>query len=210
MAEVDIVVRTIGPSRPSHLRVASRIKVAELRKLLASDKRLPLEQLKLVLRGKILRDENNGADVYLDLKEGDSLMVAIAPKPPAGHVGNDDEDDDLRFRIPQSASRWKRTIFTFLQQKMKLPDIMLMVLFSISLKGWAIIVIWFSLAPVAHKWDLGPLYMLGTGFAIILLNLGHRQQGDLSAFSIFNEGFRELPGTLNAERLDRDLRAGQF
>jgi hypothetical protein len=31
-----------------------------------------------------------------------------------------------------------------------------------------------------------------------------------SAYSIFNEGFRELPGTLNAERLDRDIRAGQF
>lgn len=31
-----------------------------------------------------------------------------------------------------------------------------------------------------------------------------------SAYSIFNEGFRELPGTLNAERIDRDIRAGQF
>lgn len=31
-----------------------------------------------------------------------------------------------------------------------------------------------------------------------------------SAYSIFNEDFRELPGTLNAERLDRDIRAGQF
>lgn len=31
-----------------------------------------------------------------------------------------------------------------------------------------------------------------------------------SAYSIFNENFRELPGTLNADRLDRDIRAGQF
>lgn len=31
-----------------------------------------------------------------------------------------------------------------------------------------------------------------------------------SAYSIFNEDFRELPGTLNADRLDRDIRAGQF
>lgn len=32
----------------------------------------------------------------------------------------------------------------------------------------------------------------------------------VSAYSIFNEDFRELPGTLNADRLDRDIRAGQF
>lgn len=31
-----------------------------------------------------------------------------------------------------------------------------------------------------------------------------------SAYSIFNQDFRELPGTLNADRLDRDIRAGQF
>ncbi|XP_068651224.1 uncharacterized protein [Aristolochia californica] len=210
MAEVDIIVRTIGPSRPSHLCVMSRIKVADLRKLIAEDKHLPLEKLKLVLKGKILRDQNNGDDVYLNLNDGDSLMVAVAPQPPAGLIGDDDEDDDLRFRIPWSTSRWKRVVFTFLQEKMKVPDIMLMVLFSISLKGWAVIITWFLLAPVAHRWDLGPLYILGTGFAIILINLGHRQQGDLSAFSIFNEDFRELPGTLNAERVDRNLRAGQF
>lgn len=31
-----------------------------------------------------------------------------------------------------------------------------------------------------------------------------------SAYSIFNDNFRELPGTLNADRFDRDIRAGQF
>ena len=31
-----------------------------------------------------------------------------------------------------------------------------------------------------------------------------------SAYSIFNEDFRELPGTFNAERVDRDIRAGQL
>lgn len=31
-----------------------------------------------------------------------------------------------------------------------------------------------------------------------------------SAYSIFNEDFRELPGTLNAERLDGDIRTGQL
>lgn len=34
--------------------------------------------------------------------------------------------------------------------------------------------------------------------------------GICSAYSIFNEDFRELPGTLNAERLDGDIRTGQL
>ncbi|KAH7276788.1 hypothetical protein KP509_39G021700 [Ceratopteris richardii] len=66
------------------------------------------------------------------------------------------------------------------------------------------------LAPLAYKWDIGPLYILATAFAVIFFNLGRRQEGEVSAYSIFNEGFQELPGTLNVERLDRDIRAGQF
>jgi hypothetical protein len=54
------------------------------------------------------------------------------------------------------------------------------------------------------------VYIIVTAFSIIVFNLGKRQAGEASAYSIFNEGFRELPGTLNAERLDRDIRAGQF
>ncbi|KAK9021031.1 hypothetical protein V6N11_011039 [Hibiscus sabdariffa] len=62
------------------------------------------------------------------------------------------------------------------------------------------------MAHVAHKCDLGPLYILGTGFCTNFLNLGRRQPGNVSAYSIFNEDFRELPGTLNADAIDRDIR----
>ncbi|CAK9173373.1 unnamed protein product [Ilex paraguariensis] len=144
----------------------------------------------------------------------DSLIVAVKPKPPPKHIRNglddDGDDEDLEFRLPQSASGWKRKLFYFLHDKLKFPDMLLMAIFSLSLKMWAVIIIWFILAPIAHRWDMGPLYILATGFAIIFLNLGQRQHGDMSAYSIFNEDFRELPGTLNADRLDRDIRAGQF
>ncbi|KAE9459325.1 hypothetical protein C3L33_08770, partial [Rhododendron williamsianum] len=144
----------------------------------------------------------------------DSLIVAVKPKPPVKYNGDvldeDDDEEDLKFQLPRLTSGWKRMLFSFLHDKLRLPDMLLMAIFSVSLKGWAIIVMWFILAPVAHRWDLGPLYILATGFAIIFFNLGKRQQGDMSAYSIFNEDFRELPGTLNADRLDRDIRAGQF
>ncbi|GMY29794.1 ubiquitin family, partial [Fagus crenata] len=208
---VDIILRTIGPARPSRLRVPSPIKVCHLRKLIAENDHLPIENLRLILRGNVLHDCQNGDDVYLQLNNGDSLIVAVKPKPPVKHLrdgfDDDDDDEDLKFQLPQSSSQWKRRLYSFLHNKLKLPDILLMAIFTLSLKAWAIIVLWFILAPVAHRWDLGPLYILGTGFVIIVLNLGQRKPGDVSAYSIFNEDFRELPGTLNADRLDRDIRA---
>ncbi|GAB4857807.1 hypothetical protein Ancab_015712 [Ancistrocladus abbreviatus] len=215
---VEIILKTIGPLRPSRLKLPSHIKVHDLRKLLAENENLPIKSLSLILRGNVLHDNNNSEDVYVQLRDGDSLIVSVKPKAPvkhfqAGYEGDEDEDeDDLceKFQLPESTNWRKRKLFYFLQNKLKLPDIVLMAIFSLSMKSWAIIILWFILAPIAHSWDLGPLFILGTGFAIVFLNLGKRQEGDVSAYSIFNEDFRELPGTLNADRLDRDLRTGQF
>ncbi|KAJ8774455.1 hypothetical protein K2173_016901 [Erythroxylum novogranatense] len=209
---VEITLKAIGPSPPSRLLVPCNIKVRDLRKLVAESTHLPIDNLRLIWHGNVLRDSRDDDDVHLQLSAGDSLMVAVKPKPPAKHLrdGFDFDDDDLKFRLPETTSRWKRRLYIFLHDKLKLPDIFLMALFSLSLKMWAVIILWFILAPFASRWDLGPLYIIGTGFCIIFLNLGRRRAGELSAYSIFNEDFRELPGTLNADRLDRDIRAGQF
>lgn len=34
-----------------------------------------------------------------------------------------------------------------------------MVMFSMGLKTWAFIILWFLLAPIAQKLDLGPIYV---------------------------------------------------
>lgn len=210
---VEITLRTIGPSPPSRLTVPSPIKVHDLRKLIAGASHLPIDDMRLIFRGNVLLDNTNGDAAVIQLHDGESLIVAQKPKPPAKHNRDDDDEDDsedVKFQLPQTTGRWKRRLFFFLRDKMKLPDMLLMAIFSLSLKIWAVIIIWFILAPVAQRLDVGPLYILGTGFAIIFYNLGHRQPGDVSAYSIFNEDFREIPGTLNADRLDRDIRAGQF
>uniref|UniRef100_A0A1J3D5Z3 Ubiquitin-like domain-containing protein n=1 Tax=Noccaea caerulescens TaxID=107243 RepID=A0A1J3D5Z3_NOCCA len=211
---VEITHKTIGPSRASRIRVASHIKVRDLRNAIAEKGRFPVANLRMILRGKALQDEEDGDDLYVTLKDEDSLIVAVIPKRPVGvetyDDDDDDDDDELKFQLPPSTSRWKRKLYYFLRNKLKLPDIILMGLFSLSLKMWAIIILWFILAPIAHRWDLGPIFILGTGFSIILLNLGKRQPGDVSAYSIFNEDFRELPGTYNADRIDRDIRAGHI
>ncbi|KAI3515020.1 hypothetical protein L1887_13769 [Cichorium endivia] len=209
---VRITLRMIGPSPPSSLDVRSPIKVRDLRNLIAGNGRLPLENLRLILQGNVLHDSKYDEDISVQFNNGDTLIVAVKPKPPAKHIQNELEDDEeeLKFQPPELNSGWKRRLFIILHDKLKIPDIVLMAIFSLSLKVWALIIMWFILAPIAHKWDVGPLYILGTGFAIIFLNLGHRQHGDMSAYSIFNEDFRELPGTFNAERVDRDIRVGQF
>ncbi|XP_013631272.1 PREDICTED: uncharacterized protein LOC106336860 isoform X2 [Brassica oleracea var. oleracea] len=206
---VEITHKTIGPSRPSRIRVASRIKVRDLRNAIAEKGRFPVANLRMILRGKALQDEEDGEDVYVTLKDEDSLTVAVIPKRPVGVETYDDDDDDeelcrsLSSHHQQAGGRGSFTTFF-------VTNIILMGLFSLSLKMWAIITLWFILAPIAHRWELGPIFLLGTGFSIILLNLGKRQPGDVSAYSIFNEDFRELPGTYNAERIDRDIRAGHI
>lgn len=211
---VEIILKTIGPARPSRLRVPCHIKVRDLRKLVAGNEQLPIESLRLISRGSALHDSKNGEDVCIQLADGDSFIVAVRPKAPPKHIrgefDEEEDEDDMKFQLPESTNRWKWRLFCILHDKLKFPDVVLIAIFSLSLKAWAFIIMWFLLAPIAHRLDLGPLYILGTGFAIIFLNLGHRQAGELSAYSIFNEDFRELPGTLNAERLDRDLRTGQI
>nr|CAB3452935.1 unnamed protein product [Digitaria exilis] len=148
---VEVTLRAVGPSRPTTLRLPPLLSVAELRRRVSRDRRLSATEevrLHLVLRGRTLPHQD---DAHVSLRDGDTLIVAVAPKPPAKHLRDDDDEEEEEEEL-----------------------------------------------------------ILGTGFLIILLNLGRRQQGDVSAYSIFNEDFRELPGTLNADRIDRDIRAGQF
>ncbi|KAL3625017.1 hypothetical protein CASFOL_031685 [Castilleja foliolosa] len=210
---VNITLQTVGPFPRTRLRVASTLKVKELRTLVAETSHLPLENMTLVFRGNVLHDTANGDDLLVQFHDGGTVIVAIKPKPPAKSIPDDSDDDDgedIKFKLPESTSRWKRRLFFILRHKLKLPDMLLMAILSLELKTWAAIVVWFILAPVAHRLDIGALYIIGTGFLIIFYNLGQRKPGDASAYSIFNEDFRELPGTLNADRLDRDIRLGQF
>ncbi|XP_068465244.1 uncharacterized protein [Phaseolus vulgaris] len=157
--KVEIVLRTIGPARPSRLLLPSSIKVRDLRRLVAGNVNLPIENLSLILRGCALYDMKNGDDLSVQLNDEDCLIVAVKPKPPVKDEYDNDDDDDLKFRLPHSSSRWKKRLYSFLHDNLKLPDIVLMVIFTLSLKAWLLITLWFILAPVAHRWDLGPLYL---------------------------------------------------
>ena len=78
---------------------------------------------------------------------------------------------------------------------------------SLSLSTVFMCTIWMCGALISHVYvDTLSLYVMVTLFALIFLNLGERKQGELSAYSVFNDGFEEILGTLNAKQFDREIR----
>lgn len=208
-------IRTPGSTNRRIVDLPAESEVAEVRRVVAKELGSPYERLKLVFGGKALENERNTKPVTVTFVDGDSLIAVVVPKAPPKHISSrdgeiEDEDEDLRFKLPESATFLQRKLATFLREKLKVPDLVLIVLFSISARAWLCMILWFVLLPVARQWELGPVYIITTILVVIFFNLGKRQPGEASAYSIFNEDFRELPGTLNAERLDRDIRAHQF
>ncbi|MCD9561506.1 hypothetical protein HAX54_020667, partial [Datura stramonium] len=67
---VEILLKIIGPSPPCRLNVPSSIKVHELRKMISGNRHMPVENLRLVLRGNVLRDSENGDDEVVQLNNG--------------------------------------------------------------------------------------------------------------------------------------------
>lgn len=63
---------------------------------------------------------------------------------------------------------------------------------------------------LSSYYSLGPVFILTAIIATIFANLGTRGEGQLSAYSIFNPGVRRLPGQLDADEVDRQMRQGQM
>lgn len=126
--------------------------------------------------------------------------------------GGAEEEDEamMRLRLPENAPPWKRRLATFLQHRLRLPEYVVAVLFSIGWRFWAGLALWAALSRVASVYELGPLYMIATVFLLILFNLGTRREGSLSAYSLFNPNMQQLPGQMTMEQLDGQLRRGQM
>ena len=71
---------------------------------------------------------------------------------------------------------------------------------------WAVAALWFSGACLAHSREIFRLYLCLSGFVFIFTNLGKREPGTLSAYSVFNPNFEELPGTLTASQFEAEIR----
>jgi Uncharacterized conserved domain (SAYSvFN) len=77
---------------------------------------------------------------------------------------------------------------------------------TISGRSWLSILIWASLWKLFIYIEFGSLYIIITLFAGIFSNLGQKEEGDLSAYSVFNKGFTTLLGQSTGQQFDNEIR----
>ena len=72
----------------------------------------------------------------------------------------------------------------------------------------------FAFGPVAASYDAGPVFIIVMIFVFMFCNLSNASKDSASsqpsAYAMFNQDGRELPGQLNAAQMDQMLRAGQL
>lgn len=64
---------------------------------------------------------------------------------------------------------------------------------------------WLSGQILFIKLEFGFVYFMISCFILIFLNLGVRKEGEMSAYSVFNENCERLLGQITNEHFERDL-----
>lgn len=171
-----------------------------------------LDRVKLIASGTGLSDDEM---LRTAVGRGDMLLVAIVPRNLSRNsrsVQNEDsEDKEDILQIPyESMYQWQKRLIMFIRQRLGVPEDVIAISLVPTWKFWLLLVSWivgFRIA-VLHGW--GAVYVLVSILLLIFLNLGKRREGELSAYSIFNDGFRRLPGQLTAEQLEAQMRRRRF
>ncbi|GIL97576.1 hypothetical protein Vretimale_3201 [Volvox reticuliferus] len=153
----------------------------------------------------------------------DHLLVAPQRKAPSPEIiaavtrasasrrnDEDDDGDEDRIALPPGVPRWEAAVVELLRNKARCPDWILEWVVLIRPWRFAVMIGFLVGCVVSSRLGLGPLFILGCLIAGIFTNLGTRRTGELSAYSIFNRGVRRLPGQLDAEEIDRQMRQGQL
>jgi hypothetical protein len=63
------------------------------------------------------------------------------------------------------------------------------------------IVLWVVGLYASSIYSLHTLYFIFSGFYFMFTNLGKREEGTLSAYSVFNDNFERLAGTMDGNTL---------
>eukprot|EP01112_Ceratiomyxa_fruticulosa_P003070 TRINITY_DN1346_c0_g2_i1.p1 TRINITY_DN1346_c0_g2~~TRINITY_DN1346_c0_g2_i1.p1 ORF type:complete len:157 (-),score=38.66 TRINITY_DN1346_c0_g2_i1:194-664(-) len=81
-------------------------------------------------------------------------------------------------------------------------------LLSVSPFTWIKVGLWLFALWCFSLVEFGSIFFIASIFVLIFINLGERKKGELSAYSVFNPNFAELPGTTNARQMETELRGG--
>ncbi|KAF8066250.1 hypothetical protein HT031_002573 [Scenedesmus sp. PABB004] len=98
------------------------------------------------------------------------------------------------------------------QERVRAPELLLVWLFHVGPGRLAAVACVLLAARLVYAADpgLSAAFLLVAMIAGIFLNLGTKAEGEASAYSVFNPGVRRLPGQLDADELDRQIRQGQM
>ena len=132
-----------------------------------------------IVNGVIVDEDDNDDDEYAD-----------------GGDEGDENDADLCEPLRGMRARVERTLTARLGVSRWIANL-------IARAPLFRVILWLFGLRLARTYDVGPIYILCTGFVLIFTNLGGaRRKGELSAYSVFNPGARALPGQLMAEDFD--------
>ncbi|KAG1670512.1 hypothetical protein FOA52_000766 [Chlamydomonas sp. UWO 241] len=223
-----VVVQLVG-GRRKELLVPPTANVETLRQVIGDAFDLSPPTLKLVYQGAALPDDK----APLRLKDGDTILVAPTRKPPAAHIvsavlggsggsgapgrrgaGDSDGDSDSEdggggpARLPAGAPRWEVAMVAWLRAHSGLPPLALEWLVFLRPRNFGALALFVAGCLASSRAGVGPVFVLACMVAVILANLGRRREGEESAYSIFNAGVRRLPGQLDADQIDEQIRRG--
>lgn len=190
--------------------------------------------LKLICGGSVVGDDQaHGKKWVGEIGQGEIVMAMQvrskqAPLPAWGAMKkadmvskeedkDEDEDEDMEVQrtlneLPPHAGSWEKSLVALLRRAGTSPVIISAVILIRPLR-----IAWLSFFLVAlltlHRIDkhLGPPFILLAILCCIFLNLSsNKKPGELSAYSICNEGVKRLPGQLDADSVDEQIRRGQI
>ena len=231
-ALITLTITSLG-APDVRVTVPAGVSIPDLAAAVAEATRFPLDRLRLVHSTTSLPLLGEGVAPVAD---GDTLLAVAVPRAPppppaaklvtgpsagvarrwpgaaAAAAAAEEEDEDahlFRVRLDPAARPLAARAARALLAAGAPEAFIAVLLHPRTLRALAWLGVWAAGAKAASLAGVGPIYLVASIPVAIIFNLGRRRPGEASGYAIFN-GFRELPGQLNARGMDDGLRRGQM
>jgi hypothetical protein len=193
------------------------VPVASLRQRVANTAGYPASVTKLVSDGHVLTDGDefitDGALVLALCMPAVTPPLAPTSSSPAAAAhsttpgAEDDALENWRLDSMCLGPRSKRLATRVVA--LGVPEVVVVLLCSP--RAWTralLFAAWCLLSRALSRREMGPPFVLVSILTVMVMNLGTRGPGQLSAYSLFNPGVQALPGATSTDELDTQIRAG--
>jgi hypothetical protein len=185
--------------------------------------------LKLICGGAVVGDDDAHGKKKLTEIGPEEIVLAMqvsvrAPPPSWGAIkkeiaateGEDEkEDEEVQQSLNELLSSswgWEKSLVAWLRRIGMSRGLISTLIFLRPVRlVWLLLFLFILLALNQFSPLLGPPFILVSILCCIFLNLSNNKKpGDMSAYSICNEGVQRLPGQLDADAVDEQIRRGQI